>query len=84
LLAVVMVLWGCTLVLVAFLVHRAYGPLVVIPHSAQTVYWGEVKQIQFVFAPGPLTQIDTDQKTFLVWGSWLLDKGTRMERRESF
>jgi hypothetical protein len=38
LLAVVMALWGRTLVLAVFLMHRAYGPLVGIPHSASTVY----------------------------------------------
>ena len=47
---VVMALWGSTLVLVlvlvAFPINKAYGPLHFRPDSAQTVYWGEVRQIQ--------------------------------------
>ena len=82
--AVVMALWGCTLVLVAFLVDKAYGPLHFRPDPAQTAYWGEVRQIQFRSAIGPSTQIETDRKTFLVWGSWLVDKGAQVERREGF
>ena len=79
-----MALWGCTLVLVVFLFQKAYGPLLFTPDPAQTVYWGEVKQIQFHAAVGPSTQIETDRKTFLVWGSWLVDKGAQLERRDGF
>ncbi len=82
--ALVMALWGCTLVLVAFLLHKAYGPLVFTPDPAHTVYWGEVKQIQFRSTLGPSTQIETDRKTVLVWGSWLVDKGAQLERRDGF
>ena len=81
---VVMALWGCTLVLAAFLVHKAYGPLHFRPDSAQAVYWGEVRQIQFRSSVSPTTQIETDRKTFLVWGAWLVDKGAQLERREGF
>ena len=82
--AVVMALWGCTLVLAVFLFQKAYGPLLFTADPAQTVYWGEVKQIQFHTAVGPSTQIETDRKIFLVWGSWLVDKGAQLERREGF
>lgn len=80
----VMALWGCTLVLAVFLFQKAYGPLLFTPDPARTEYWGEVRQIQFPSSLARSTQIETDRKTFLVWGSWLVDKGMKLERRDGF
>jgi hypothetical protein len=32
----------------------------------------------------PSTQIDTDLKSFLVWGVVTIDKGARLEKREDY
>jgi hypothetical protein len=82
--ALVMALWGCTLVLVGFLYFKAYGSAGAKADAAQTEYWGEVRTVEFRPGVGPFTQIETDRKTFLVFGAWLVGKGAPLERREGF
>ena len=47
-------------------------------------YMGAVQKITYVGNLGPDTQIDTENRTFLLRGAASLKKGDRMERRETF
>ena len=46
--------------------------------------WGTVQTIRYVGSLGPSTQLDTDRKTFRVWGTVNIDKGTRVVRRQDY
>ena len=75
---------GCALLLAIVFWPWTFGRLSGMSDSATKTYWGEVRQIRFVGTFGPSTQIDTDLKSFLVWGVATLDKGTRLEKREDY